>query len=46
MCYFINNYWYVYGICISRPLNLIIKLMGKVEQGDLTVSSPISGKMK
>lgn len=29
---------------ISRPLNLIIKLMGKVEQGDLTVSSPISGK--
>lgn len=29
---------------ISKPLNVIIRLMGKVEQGDLTVSSPITGK--
>lgn len=29
---------------ISRPLRLIMNLMGRIEQGDLTVSSPIIGK--
>lgn len=29
---------------ISRPMKLIMNLMGRVEQGDLTVSSPLTGR--
>ncbi|NLU51690.1 MAG: methyl-accepting chemotaxis protein, partial [Clostridiaceae bacterium] len=29
---------------ISKPLKLIMNLMGRFEQGDLTVSSPVTGK--